>query len=156
MRGNHDEAQQLLAQAKELKTLRAQVQSLEPSLKRLVRPGAGQPGGDTVQPGLSRPQTPQPAFRAPILQALVEMGGSGQAHAVLTRVEQLMHAQLTPVDLEELPSNGHPIRWRVSARWCRNTMRREGLLKSGSPNGTWEISDAGREWLREQEEKCGK
>lgn len=40
-------------------------------------------------------------------------------------------------------------RWRNSAQWARNTMRQEGLIKENSPHGIWEISDAGRQKLKE-------
>lgn len=88
--------------------------------------------------------TPRSAYRQPILQTLVEMGGSGHKDDVLTRVEQIMRSRLKPVDYQPLQSDG-TLRWSKSAQWTRNQMAREGLLKSDSSWGVWEISEAGRQ-----------
>ena len=66
---------------------------------------------------------------------------------VLIRVEQLMKGVLTRVDYEPLASDPDAPRWRNTAQWARNTMVKEGLLKSNSPHGVWEISEAGRQAL---------
>jgi restriction endonuclease Mrr len=62
------------------------------------------------------------------------------------RVEQVMRGSLKQVDYEPLPSDGTQ-RWSKSAQWARNRIAREGLLKSDSPRGIWEISDKGRQVL---------
>ncbi len=104
-------------------------------------------------------RTPEDAFRGPILQALVELGGQAPLGKVLELVEKRMAHALTKHDLEPLPSNPRMIRWRNTAQWCRNSLVREGLMKGDSPYGIWEISEAGREWLeraspgREDEER---
>jgi restriction system protein len=91
--------------------------------------------------------TPQSAYRQPILQVLIEMGGSARMSEVLMRVEQLMRGSLKQVDYEPLPSD-ETQRWSKSAQWARNRLAREGLLKSDSPRGIWEISDKGRKALK--------
>ncbi len=40
------------------------------------------------------------------------------------------------------------IRWRNTAQFARNTMVRKGLLKSNSARGIWEITEAGRRFLK--------
>ncbi len=90
--------------------------------------------------------TPQSAYRQPILQVLIEMGGSGRMNDVLKKVEQVMRGRLRPVDYEPHRSDG-VLRWSKSAQWARNRMAREGLLKSDSQRGIWEISEAGRQAL---------
>jgi restriction system protein len=92
-------------------------------------------------------KTPQSAFRKPILQALVDLGGSGSVRDVIAKVGEAMKDTLKDADYGSLPSNPKSVRWENTAAWERNTMTREGLLKSDSPHGTWEISDAGRESL---------
>ena len=67
---------------------------------------------------------------------------------VLVRVEQLMRDTLKPVDYESLKSSSDP-RWRNTGQWARNTMVEYGLLRSDSPWGFWEITDAGRRYLAE-------
>ena len=92
----------------------------------------------------------QTAYRLPVLQALVEMGGQGRTGDVLDRVGELMEGQLSGVDREMLPS-GTAIRWRNKAQWARNTMVKEGLMASDSPHGIWEITERGRRVLEESE-----
>ena len=90
--------------------------------------------------------TPRAAFLRPILKALNEMGGSARMSDVLTRVEQLIRGVLKKVDYEPLPADGM-LRWSKSAQWERYSMVKEGLLKSNSPHGIWEITEAGRKAL---------
>lgn len=92
-------------------------------------------------------RTPEFAYYAPILQALESMGGRGSIGKVLARVEQLMKANLKPVDYEPLASDPDMPRWRNSAQWARNAMVQEGLLQADSPRGIWEISENGRNYL---------
>lgn len=94
-------------------------------------------------------KTPAEAFRVPILRALSEMGGSAQIGRVLDRVEQMMLGLLRPVDREGLPSDPQQPRWRNTAQWERLAMVKDGLLRSDSPRGVWEITDAGRRFLSE-------
>lgn len=92
--------------------------------------------------------TPHTDYYRPILEALVEMGGSGKTKLVLDRVGEKMKGILKPIDYEAHKSDEKQIRWRNSAQWARNTMvNDDGRMKKGSPNGVWEISDKGRKWL---------
>jgi restriction system protein len=93
-------------------------------------------------------RTPTEAYYQPILQALDEMGGSGQTADVLDRVGQIMKGVLKDVDYQPLASSPDNLRWRNAAQWARNSMVQDGLLKSDSPRGVWEITDKGREMLR--------
>lgn len=92
-------------------------------------------------------RTPEEAFYIPILQSLVELGGSAEMARVLDTVEAKMKHQLNQYDLQPLPRNPDTIRWRNAAQWARNTLVREGLLDGQSPRGIWRITPAGREWL---------
>jgi hypothetical protein len=93
--------------------------------------------------------TPHTAYYRPILEALVEMGGSGKTKLVLDRVGEKMKGVLKPIDYEAHQSDEKQIRWRNSAQWARNTMvNDDGRMKKGSPNGVWEISEKGRKWLQ--------
>lgn len=93
-------------------------------------------------------RTPEARYRAPILGVLVEMGGSGRAAEVLERVGQILRPLLKPVDFEPLASGPDNPRWRNAAQWARNAMVKEGLMVTDSARGIWEISDAGRLWLK--------
>lgn len=87
--------------------------------------------------------TPQTAYRLPILESLVEMGGSGRMKEVLVRVHDKMKNQLTPRDLGKLPS-GTAIKWVNTAQWERQYLKTGGYLKKDSSHGIWEISEDGR------------
>jgi hypothetical protein len=95
--------------------------------------------GKKLRKGL---KTPQQAYRHPILEALYELGGSASVGDVLEVVEKKMKPLLNEVDYQKLPS-GVDIRWRNTAMWERFRLVKEGLLKSESPDGIWELSDKG-------------
>ena len=92
-------------------------------------------------------RTPEQDYVLPILKALEDLGGSAPLGDVLDRVGEMMRGTLRDVDYEPLASDPSLTRWRNAAQWARNTMAREGLLKSGSPRGIWEIAEAGRKLL---------
>ncbi|MGQ9584127.1 MAG: winged helix-turn-helix domain-containing protein [Anaerolineae bacterium] len=93
-------------------------------------------------------RTPDEAFQIPILTALNESGGRERTQRVVDRVGELMEAVLRETDYGVL-SDGRTVRWRTTAMWCRWNMVRRGLLVSGSPRGVWEITEKGRQYLRE-------
>lgn len=95
-------------------------------------------------------RTPEIAFFQPILKALIELNGSAEMDDVLEKVGQSMKGVLRQVDFEPLASGTEMLRWRNTAKWARNTMREEGLLKSNSPQGIWEITEAGRRTFSDQ------
>ena len=78
----------------------------------------------------------------------MELGGRAALDDVLGRVEDKMKDTLNEYDHQPLGPKRNEKRWRNTAQWCRNTLVREGLMESGSPQGIWEISDRGREALR--------
>ena len=93
-------------------------------------------------------RTPEEAFRKPILEALVELGGRSHRGKVLDLVAKKMKGILNKHDRERLPSGPvHEIRWRKTANWSRYVLVREGLLEGNSPRGIWEISEKGRRAL---------
>jgi len=89
---------------------------------------------------------PTSGYRLPILEVLVEMGGSARMSDVLNKVFNKMKDQLKPKDMEKLPS-GISIRWENRAQWERLRLINEGYLKKDSPRGIWEITGAGRKLL---------
>ncbi|MDR1612458.1 MAG: winged helix-turn-helix domain-containing protein [Planctomycetota bacterium] len=103
------------------------------------------------KPGKQRKgqRTPDSAYFLPILQAIDDMGGSGKVADVLKRVKKIVKPMLKPKDLKSLPSTPNEPRWHNAARWARAIMVDDGLLKDGSPRGVWEISDRGRQTLKD-------
>jgi len=98
-------------------------------------------------------RTPNEAFRLPILQALVDLGGSGRVSEVLDLVEKMMVDQLNKYDYQTIPSNPKVVRWENNAQWARLKLVEEGLLASDSPRGIWEITKEGRNKLNEFKNK---
>lgn len=92
-------------------------------------------------------RTPRQVFRIPILEVLMELGGKGEVDEILKKLEIRMKEFLKPVDYEKLPS-GVMIRWRNTAQWERYVMVQDGLLRSDSPRGIWEITEEGKRSLK--------
>jgi hypothetical protein len=97
------------------------------------------PKGKKLRKGL---KTPQQAYRRPILEALHELGGSASVGDVLEVVGKKMKSLLIDIDYQKLPS-GTDIRWRNTAMWERFNLVKDGLLKSESRSGIWELSGKG-------------
>jgi hypothetical protein len=106
----------------------------------LVKPIETSPGSTR------RGFTPTDAYWVPILESLVELGGSGVVSEILRKVEQKMRHILTAADREKNPGSTQ-IRWENRAEWQRFNMVKAGLLGATSPRGRWEITADGREWL---------
>lgn len=95
-------------------------------------------------------RTPDKEFRIPILKVLAAMGGSGKVGDILDRLGKAMKPVLKDVDYQPLVSDPNNLRWRNTAQWARNSMVKDGLLKPDSPRGVWEITEAGKQQLRNQ------
>jgi len=111
-----------------------QTKKLEPSATKTTRPmqNGRLPNGQ---------KTPQSAYYQPIMEAIYELGGRAPASEVLQLVEKKMKSLLTDVDYQNLPSGS--IRWDKTAQWARRQLVIDGLLKSESPRGVWELSSIG-------------
>lgn len=152
----YDRAREALEQAAQLTAYRDKLAALRREWDRLV-PVADEEAEDTettesrrnlgrLRRGL---RTPEDAYYRPILRVLEHRGGSGQVGDALEEVREEMKGILRDVDFEPLASDSHNPRWRNAAQWARNSMVNEGLLKSGSPRGVWEITEKGREYLKQ-------
>jgi len=109
-------------------------------------PTSGQARQRTVGAGNgTREQTLYTEFDKPLLESLVALGGKGSAEDVLQNMKVKMGPALKPRDFEVVSSGEE--RWRNTARWRRNALVKLGFLRTDSPRGIWEISDAGRAWL---------
>ncbi len=93
-------------------------------------------------------KTSQKQFRLPILEVLVDMGGSGSVSDVLQELEQKMGATFKPADVESIPSNPKMLRWCSTAQWTRQELVNDGLIGPSLQRGVWEISDAGRRFVK--------
>lgn len=98
-------------------------------------------------------RTPECEFRIPILESIVELGGSAKVKDVLKKVEDKMKHKLNEYDYESLPSDPREKRWAKTAQWCRYMLVTEGLLSFDSPRGIWEITEKGKEYLKNHRDK---
>jgi hypothetical protein len=145
---DYDRAREALEQAAQLTAYRDKLAALRREWDRLV-PAVDEEMEDAetresrrnlgrLRRGL---RTPEDAY--------YRRGGSGQVGEILQDVREEVSGVLRDVDFEPLASDPHNPRWRNAAQWARNSMVNEGLLKSGSPRGVWEITQKGREYLKE-------
>lgn len=153
--GDYDKASGVIQQATRLTDFRERVRGLQREWKTVFAPAAPRrrkrrrKAGPRLARGL---RTPEDAFRTPILQALVELGGSGDINKVIDLVGTQMEGTLNRYDRQQMPSDPTQIRWRNTAQWCRLALVREGLLRADSPRGVWEISPEGRRALQRSPE----
>jgi hypothetical protein len=131
--------------------------ALEPAKEMEARHAAAQEEGDATGSGGDRlakgMRTPESTFVLPILQALQDLGGRATMQQVLEKVGAAMRGELREVDYASLKSDPNRPRWNNTVQWARNTMVTRGLLKSSSPRGIWELSEAGAKYLREENRK---
>jgi len=155
-KGNYDQARELMEKGSQMTAFRERVNDLQkewgnifatitPPRKR--RRKRSRKATKRLERGL---RTREDAFRVPVLQALVQLGGSASVTEVMDKVGDLMKRQLNEYDRSSLPSTPGSPRWRNTAQWARNGLVREGLLASDSPRGTWEITEEGERWLATQ------
>lgn len=149
-KGDYETAKDIMEQAGQITAFRDRVEDLQKEWERLFAKRVAETLKGTVQPvapaqrlppGLCTPVT---AFRMPILETLVELGGSASADTVLNRVHEKMKNHLNEYDHQPLRSDPNELRWHKNAHWCRYRMVREGLLDPNSPRGIWEVTEAGR------------
>ena len=143
----YEGAKRAIDMATRLTDFRDKVKALQEEWKRLTSTSKVRRHRRTARlpKGL---RTPEEAYRLPILEVLMELGGKAALHQVLKIVETKMAGCLNEYDRQSLPSNPRMPRWQNSAQWCRNTLVKEGLLRDDSHMGIWEISDKGREALK--------
>ena len=94
---------------------------------------------------------PQAEYELPLLESLVELGGSGPASEIIDHVGSKLDGRLTAADCSTLASGD--VRWRNRVQFVRIGLVKEGLIARESPRGIWEITNAGRERLQDSENK---
>lgn len=142
-KGDYELARDLTDKGSQMTSFREKVLSLQKEWKHLF--GLSAKKRKVVKKKLERGlRTPEEFFREPILAALHKLGGSGSINEVLDEVYRMVKPRLNKYDLQPLPSDPQNKRWRNTAQWCRYTMVKEGLLRSDSPRGVWELSEEGR------------
>jgi len=85
------------------------------------------------------PQTNQKLYRNEIIDALKILGGSGTHLEVIDIIEESMKGKLLEGDFEKRA--GGLLVWKNNVHWARNSLKDDGILRSDSPRGTWELSE---------------
>lgn len=148
--GDYDKARLAIEQATRLQEFREKVKSLQNEWKSLFKESLRRRKKKKRTSKLKRGlRTSEDTFRMPILQSLIELGGSAPVSDILNLVEKKLKGTLTKHDYQPLPSDPKSIRWRNTAMWCRKTLVNEGLLKSDAPFGIWEITDKGKKLVNQ-------
>ncbi|MBP1231655.1 hypothetical protein JOE40_001299 [Arthrobacter sp. PvP102] len=115
----------------------------EPGLRKLTN-SEGRSTRPTAKPAETRDAddaTPQREFRQFILASLRDAGGLQTVDQVLFEVERRMRSRFREADYE-LVSKGE-VKWRNAARWERNDMVDDGLIKKSVRRGVWELTELG-------------
>ena len=89
--------------------------------------------------------TPNSEFWKPILNILIEKGGSASRPDVHELLKKRLQDKLKPGD-KELNNDG-TVKWEKQVDFQRFAMTKQGLLREESPWGTWEITEIGRQWV---------
>lgn len=108
-----------------------------------------QPKGNEPTKQIKGRKTHQSEYVIPILEALAKLNGGGKVSEVLDIVERKMAKKFTPFDYESVQSNPNTIRWKNTAQWTRYELVQRGLMSENSPNGVWEITSKGYQYLKE-------
>jgi Mrr N-terminal domain len=90
---------------------------------------------------------PQKEFRIPLMKALLELGGSADVADIRRLVEKKVASLLSDADYE--PVAGGDPRWWNATCWERANLVREGLFLPKSQRGVWELSEKGKQQLRQ-------
>ena len=76
------------------------------------------------------------AFRNPVLESLLEIGGRAHREDVIALVGRKMRPRLVKHDRAYTEDNPNP-RWVQHTEWTRNELRAEGLIAGVSSWGIW-------------------
>lgn len=86
------------------------------------------------------PKTGKDVLCKYVVQALRNLGGRGQVRQVLAEMEKLLKEVLLPGDMEWRPSAKEYV-WQNDTRWHYGAMKKAGILRSGTANGIWELTE---------------
>lgn len=81
--------------------------------------------------------TSEDTLRGTLVASLKSLGGSAPKSEVEDEMERRLRSVLTNADYEPV-GEGIP-RWKKNAQWMRYNLVQEGIMKSNSPRGIWEL-----------------
>ncbi len=86
------------------------------------------------------PKTDKQVLREQILKALKKLGGSARVSEVIEEVGKQLDGKLLPGDLEWRDAT-EEYAWQNNVKWERFQMIKDGLLRSDSQRGHWQLSE---------------
>lgn len=92
---------------------------------------------------------PEEEYEMPLLQALVDAGGSSPSRDVVEAIGKQLDGRLTDLDRQPLKSGA--IRWENRIQFVRLKMIERGWMEKEAPRGTWAISEEGRSQLEQSQ-----
>lgn len=111
--------------------------------------------GETRKPRAPRGALlPEIEYELPILEALyTQSKGRAPAREVLELIKPALAGKLTDLDFQPIDSGN--IRWHNRAQFARLHLVKLGHLAADSPRGIWEITELGRERVKNDQEREG-
>jgi hypothetical protein len=86
------------------------------------------------------PKTGRKILREHIIKALKKMGGRGLSSEVVALVGRQLEGKLLPGDMEWRDS-ANSYAWQHNVHWERFRMTQEGMLRTDSARGYWELNE---------------
>lgn len=123
--------------------VRKALDALDKHLGRSVPVVEKRSSGGRPRKDMAGAKLPQREFRQPLLRVLHELGDSAEVSQIRERLLPKIRDRLSDADFG-LVSTGEE-RWWNATCWERSYMVRDGLLRSDSPRGRWELTDKGRQ-----------
>ena len=88
---------------------------------------------------------PQKEFRVPLMEVLLELGGSAEVKEIRKALAPKIKPRLSEDDFGLVKTGDE--RWWNATCWERSDLVKEGLFRNDSPRGTWELSEEGRQFI---------
>lgn len=91
-------------------------------------------------------KTEKSVLRKLIIEVLEKKGGSAHKNEILKHMGEKLEGNLLPGDLERLATSKDYV-WQNNTAWERFAMVTDGILKTDSRRGLWELTDDYKEHL---------
>jgi len=112
----------------DIQRLEKQQRSTQSTAMRPVQRGARTGKGHYIS---------EDTLKGTLIASLKALGGSAPKSEVEDEMERRLRSVLTDADYEPV-GEGIP-RWKKNAQWMRYNLVKEGIMKSNSPRGIWEL-----------------
>lgn len=115
----------------ELESMSADIQKILPAKDHDAKPRRRRPRSNV-------PRTDKQVLREYLVKALKAHGGRASIHDALKWMKEHLQHRFLPGDLETRTSG--EVVWENNTCWERYNLVQEGILKSDSPRGVWELN----------------